>query len=61
MRVEWGAALLLAAGLTGAAQVSARWWMQNGSLDRTAAEELVSALAWRGISGFPRVDPDPVG
>jgi len=56
------AALLLAAGLTGAAQVSARWWMtRNGSLDRTSAEELVSALAWRGISGFPRVDPDPVG
>lgn len=56
------AALLLAAGLTGAAQVSARWWMtQNGALDRSAAEELVGALAWRGISGFPRVETGPVG
>jgi AcrR family transcriptional regulator len=56
------ASKLLAAGLTGAAQVSARWWMtQDGTVDRLAAEELVSALAWRGISGFPRVDADPVG
>jgi AcrR family transcriptional regulator len=54
-------AMLLAAGLTGAAQVAARWWLtQDGSLPREQAERLVSSLTWRGISGFPRVDDDPV-
>jgi len=49
------AAVLLAAGLTGAAQVAARWWLtQDGALSRETAETLVSALAWRGIGGFPR-------
>jgi AcrR family transcriptional regulator len=48
------AAMLLAAGLTGSAQVAARWWLtQNGRLDQRAAQELVGALAWRGISSFP--------
>ena len=51
------AAMLLAAGLTGSAQVAARWWLtQDGVLPQQAAQELVSALAWRGISRFPRVD-----
>jgi AcrR family transcriptional regulator len=55
------AAMLLAAGLTGAAQVSARWWLtQEGQLPRSIAQQLVAALAWRGISGFPRVDGDGV-
>jgi AcrR family transcriptional regulator len=55
------AAMLLAAGLTGAAQVSARWWLtQEGQLPRSIAEQLVAALAWRGISGFPRIDGDGV-
>ncbi len=55
------AAMLLAAGLTGSAQVAARWWVtQDGSLPREAAEELVAALAWRGIGGFPRADGEPV-
>ena len=50
-------ALLLAAGLTGAAQVAARWWLtQDGALGRGTAESLVAALAWRGIGGFPRAD-----
>jgi AcrR family transcriptional regulator len=54
-------AMLLAAGLTGAAQVAARWWLtQDGSLPRETAERLVSSLTWRGISGFPRVDDDTV-
>jgi AcrR family transcriptional regulator len=53
------AAMLLAAGLTGAAQVAARWWLtQNGRLSRRDAEELVTALSWRGLSGFPRADED---
>ena len=50
-----GAAMLLAAGLTGSAQVAARWWLtQDGTVPRAAAQQLVSSLAWRGISGFPR-------
>ena len=54
-------AFVLAAGLTGAAQVAARWWLtQDGTLDRPAAEDLVASLAWRGIGGFPRADVDPV-
>ena len=50
------AAMLLAAGLTGSAQVAARWWLTHDEqVDRETAEDLVSALSWRGISGFPRV------
>lgn len=49
------AAMLLATGLTGSAQVAARWWLtQAGAVPRDAAQQLVSSLAWRGISGFPR-------
>jgi len=48
-------AMLLAVGLTGSSQVAARWWLtRDGSIPQSAAEELVSTLAWRGISGFPR-------
>ena len=55
------AAMLLAAGLTGAAQVSARWWLtKDGDLPRATAERLVASLAWRGISGFPRSDVEAV-
>ncbi|HEX5016962.1 MAG TPA: TetR/AcrR family transcriptional regulator [Actinomycetes bacterium] len=50
-------AMLLAAGLTGAAQVAARWWLtKDGDIPRATAERLVASLAWRGISGFPRSD-----
>ncbi len=60
-RLDHEAAMLLAAGLTGAAQVAARWWLtQDGELSRSAAEELVASLAWRGIGGFPRADVDGV-
>jgi AcrR family transcriptional regulator len=51
---------LLSCGLAGLAEVSARWWLDsepNGG-DRVAknrAIELLAALAWRGISGYPRV------
>ena len=55
------AARLLGAGMTGAAQVSARWWLtQDGDVPRDAAERLVASLAWRGISGFPRSDAEGV-
>ncbi|HSF26689.1 MAG TPA: TetR/AcrR family transcriptional regulator [Actinomycetes bacterium] len=47
--------MLLAVGLVGMAQVTARWWLaQNGSLPRAAASRLVAGLAWRGIGSFPR-------
>jgi AcrR family transcriptional regulator len=63
--IERAAAMLLATGLTGAAQVAARWWLtQDGSVPRQEATALVSALAWRGISGFPRAedaDPEALG
>ena len=50
-------ALLLASGLTGLSETSARWWLpRKGTVSRDEAVALVSALAWRGISGFPRVD-----
>jgi AcrR family transcriptional regulator len=47
---------LLAAGLCGAAQVAARWWLQgarNGEVSQEDAEQLVTQLAWRGIADFP--------
>lgn len=47
---------LLAAGLCGAAQVAARWWLQgsrNGEVAQEDAEQLITLLAWRGIAGFP--------
>jgi AcrR family transcriptional regulator len=50
-------ALLLASGLTGLAEASARWWLpRKGTVSRDEAVSVMSALAWRGISGFPRVD-----
>ena len=53
-------ALLLASGLTGLAETSARWWLpRKGTVSREEAVSLMSSLAWRGISGFPRVDGEP--
>lgn len=52
-------ALLLASGMLGLVQVSARRWMRAGD-DRPpqeVASELVASLAWRGISGFPLTHP----
>jgi AcrR family transcriptional regulator len=46
---------LLSIGLLGMAQVSARYWLGTlGTIPRGTAEQLVSRLAWRGISGWPR-------
>jgi AcrR family transcriptional regulator len=48
---------LLAVGLVGIAQVTARFWLRSqGSIPRTAAAELVATLEWRGIRGFPKRD-----
>lgn len=50
-------ARLLAAGLVGLSQISARYWLdQSEQIDRSRAVDLLSALAWRGISHFPRHD-----
>ncbi len=51
-------ASLLSVGLTGMAEIGARWWLS--SEDRVAKEravELLVGLAWRGISGAP-LHPD---
>jgi AcrR family transcriptional regulator len=46
---------LLAMGLIGAAEVSARYWLANErAIPKHAAVEMLAALNWRGISGFPR-------
>jgi AcrR family transcriptional regulator len=50
---------LLSCGLAGLAEVSARWWLSSDPSRNDIAKEravaLLSALAWRGISGYPRV------
>ncbi|MEY2634202.1 MAG: hypothetical protein RIS75_142 [Actinomycetota bacterium] len=54
-------AMMLAMGLTGMAETAARRWMREGSrVPKRAAVNLVSRLAWRGISGVPRIaSPQP--
>jgi AcrR family transcriptional regulator len=47
---------LLSCGLAGLAEVSARWWLTSeGQVPNERAVSLLAALAWRGISGYPRV------
>ena len=47
-------AQLLSVGLAGLAEISARWWLgANKRLPKDEAVRLLSALAWRGMSGFP--------
>jgi hypothetical protein len=37
--------------------VSARFWLDTeGEIPQKEAASLVTALAWRGIRGFPRTD-----
>ena len=48
---------LLSVSLVGMAQVSARFWLDTeGEIPQKEAASLVTALAWRGIRGFPRTD-----
>lgn len=48
-------AMLLAVGLIGIAQTTARHWLARaGKIDREVAVRLVAGLQWRGISGFPK-------
>ncbi len=45
---------LLAVGLTGAAEIAARYWLTSGQqLPKQEAVGLMATLAWRGISNFP--------
>ena len=47
-------ALLLSVGLTGLAEVGARWWLASqGRLSKDRAVELLVGLSWRGLSGAP--------
>ncbi len=46
---------LLAYGLIGLAQTAARQWLRSpGGTGRDDTAHLLAALAWRGISGFPK-------
>jgi AcrR family transcriptional regulator len=46
---------LLSCGLAGAAEIAARWWLAaSGRVPKQRAIELIQALTWRGISGYPR-------
>jgi len=54
---------LLSCGLAGLAEVSARWWLDSDGpdgtrIDKERAVALLSGLAWRGISGYPRIPGD---
>jgi AcrR family transcriptional regulator len=45
---------LLGMALVGMAHVSARYWLSTDrAIPQDAAEQLISRLAWRGISGWP--------
>lgn len=51
--------MVLAMGLTGMAQITARYWLSSGQrIPRDAAAQLISSLAWRGIAGFPLHDQE---
>jgi AcrR family transcriptional regulator len=49
-------ARLLAVGLVGLSQVTARYWLDAGkSVPQDEAVDLMSRLAWRGLAHFPMV------
>lgn len=51
---------LLAAGLCGAAEIAARFWLTGGrQVPKSDAESLVAALSWRGIASFPLQGAEP--
>lgn len=52
-------AMLLAMGVVGMAQKTARFWLEQGrTIPREEAARLVANLAWRGVRGLPLV-PSP--
>jgi AcrR family transcriptional regulator len=47
-------AMLLAVGVCGLCQITARFWLAQGSdIPKDEAVRLVSSLSWRGLKGFP--------
>ncbi|NJQ00962.1 TetR/AcrR family transcriptional regulator [Streptomyces zingiberis] len=53
-------AMLLAVGMCGMAQITARYWLASGrQVPRDAAARLISSLSWRGIAGFPLHGTNP--
>lgn len=51
-------AMILATGMAGMAQTSARRWLRNRrALPKDNAVRLIVDLLWRGISTFPRMHP----
>jgi AcrR family transcriptional regulator len=53
-RIPDDAAHMLAVGMVGTAQVSARYWLgSDHQIPQEEAEQLMARLAWRGISGWP--------
>ena len=51
---------LLAAGLCGAAEIAARFWLTGGrQIPKSEAEALMSTLSWRGIASFPLQGVEP--
>ncbi len=60
--VSMARAELLAAGLCGAAEIGARFWLTGGrQIPRAEAEALVATLSWRGIASFPLHSGDIIG
>ena len=54
--------MLLAVGLVGMAQTTARYWLASGgSVPRDEAARLIGTLSYRGIRGFPRLGEVPGG
>lgn len=48
-------AMLVAMGLVGMAQTAARYWLrEKRAIPREQASRMMSVLAWRGVSGFPK-------
>jgi len=46
--------MILAIGLIGCAQITARHWLERDTkIDRKQASTLITNLLWRGISSFP--------
>ena len=47
---------LLSVGVAGIAEVGARWWLTSGgAVTKEHAVDLLVQLAWRGLSGAPKV------
>lgn len=52
-------ARLLAVGLVGLSQITARYWLDSDdSVPRDEAVALMSSLAWRGLAGLPLVNDE---